>query len=117
MDCACDPKAVKTDILFSGVRRQQFRRYFQPSRIVLGVLPTTRSRSGVNVITLCFDMHCSYDPPMMAVAIQRGSVSYELIAEAKEMVLGVPGTSLVDETLFCGTQSLRDVDKIETLGL
>ncbi len=101
---------------FEAVRRQQFRRYFQPSRIVLGVLPA-KSESGVNIITLCFDMHCSYKPPMMAVAIQRGSVSYELIGQAKQWVLAVPGSSLVRETLFCGVTSMRETDKVKRLGL
>jgi flavin reductase (DIM6/NTAB) family NADH-FMN oxidoreductase RutF len=54
---------------------------------------------------------------MMAVAIQKGSVSYDLIGEAKEWVLAVPGTSLVQETLFCGTTSMREVDKVHELGL
>jgi len=73
--------------------------------------------SGVNVITLCFDMYCSYKPPMMAVAIQKGSASYDLVAEAKEWVLSVPGPSLIRETLFCGVTSMREVDKVEKLNL
>src|SRR5262249_20836288 len=53
----------------------------------------------------------------MAIAIQRGSVSYELISEAQQWVLAVPGPSLVYETLFCGVNSLRKVDKVKSLGL
>lgn len=101
---------------FLEVRRQQFRKYFQPSRIVLGVLPASTD-SGVNVITLCFDMYCSYKPPMMAVAIQQGSASYDLIKHAPEWVLSVPGPSLVRETMFCGVTSLREMDKVQKLSL
>ena len=101
---------------FSSLSRQQFRKFFQPSRILLGLIPAPTT-SGVNIITLCFDMHCSYKPPMMAVAIQNVAASYRLIQKAKEYVLAVPGTSLVRETLFCGVTSMSEVDKVQKLGL
>lgn len=101
---------------FASLRRQQFRQYFQPSRIVLGILPAP-TKSGVNVITLCFDMYCSYKPPMMAVAIQNINASYELIQKCTEYVLAVPGPSLLKETVFCGTKSMTEVDKVEELRL
>ena len=101
---------------FKPLRRQQFRRYFQPSRIFLGVIPAP-TESGVNVITLCFGMYCSYEPPMMAVAIQNVNRSFALIHEARDFVLAVPGPSLLKETVFCGTQSLAKVDKVKALGI
>lgn len=101
---------------FLPLRRQLFRRYFQPSRIVLGILPAP-TPSGINVITLCFQMYCSYKPPMMAVAIQDVNKSYELARDLTEYVLAVPGPSLLEETLLCGTRSLRDMDKVATLKL
>jgi flavin reductase (DIM6/NTAB) family NADH-FMN oxidoreductase RutF len=101
---------------FVSLRRQQFREYFQPSRIVLAILPAP-NKSGLNVITLCFNMYCSYKPPMMAIAIQNLNASYDLIQRCDEFVLAVPGPSLVNETLFCGTKSMREVDKIQALDL
>jgi flavin reductase (DIM6/NTAB) family NADH-FMN oxidoreductase RutF len=101
---------------FTSLSRQQFRTYFQPSRIVLGVIPAA-TPSGVNVITLCFDMHCSYKPPMMAVAIHKINASYAHIWQADAWVLAVPGRSLVNETMFCGLQSGRDIDKVRQLDL
>jgi flavin reductase (DIM6/NTAB) family NADH-FMN oxidoreductase RutF len=101
---------------FLSLPRQKFRRFFQPSRIVLGVIPAVVD-SGFNVLTLCFDMYCSYRPPMMAIAIQNINASYEQIQRATEYVLAVPGPSLVAETLFCGSVSSRDVDKIKKLKL
>lgn len=99
---------------FTTVRRQQFRRYFQPSRVLLGIVPAP-VESGFNVITLCFSMYCSYRPPMIAVAINDHSSTFELIREADEFVLSVPGPSLLSETIQCGTRSMRDIDKIKTL--
>lgn len=101
---------------FESLTRQQFRRYFQPSRIVLGIIPAP-TRSGVNIITLSFNMHCSYKPPMMAVAIHKSSATYNLIPSISEFVFAVPGEKLVDVAMFCGTSSMRDNDKVEVLGL
>jgi flavin reductase (DIM6/NTAB) family NADH-FMN oxidoreductase RutF len=96
---------------FSALGRQQFRRYFQPSRVVIGLWPAP-TESGVNAITLCFAMYCSYKPPMMAVAIHRDAATYGLVELAKEFVLAVPGPSLVREAMAFGTTSMREVDKV-----
>ena len=101
--------------LFTSLRRQQFRKYFQPSRILLGVLPAP-APSGVNIITLCFTMYCSYKPPMMAFAVQQGSYSYELLEESEECVLAVPGEKLAQQVLECGLKSGRDMDKMRAYG-
>lgn len=102
--------------VFTDLRRQQFRTYFQPSRVLLGIVPA-ECKSGVNIITLCFSMYCSYKPPMMAVAIHNRSASYGLMQKAEHYVLSVPGVSLVDAAVYCGVESMRDVDKVESLKL
>ena len=102
---------------FTGLRRQQFRKYFQPSRLVLCVMPAPTTQSGFTVITLSFNMYCSYKPPMMAIAVEKVNESYELVQRAEEFVLAVPGETLARETLQCGVLSVRDTDKIHTLGL
>lgn len=98
------------------LKRQEFRRYFQPSRIVLGVflIPGT---SRVNVITLCFNMYCSYKPPMMAVAIAKASFTSTLLEAGSEFVLGVPGESMADAVIQCGVESGRTIDKVAMFGL
>lgn len=101
---------------FDNVSRSQFRRHFQPSRIVLAVLPAP-TRSGVNVITICFVMHCSYRPRMLAIAVQDNNASHRWFEAASEFVLSVPGPSMLDATLYCGTHSGGAVDKVSELGL
>lgn len=101
---------------FTSLRRQQFRRYFQPSRVLLGIFPAPVP-SGFNIITLCFSMYCSYRPPMMAVAINDRSSTWEIIDSAEEFVLSVPGPALVDASMKCGIESMRQIDKIATLQL
>lgn len=109
---------------FETVSRQTFRRIFQPSRIVLALVPAAPpsplaapGSAGVNVLTVCFHMHCSYRPPMMAFAVHRTKYSYELFQQASECVLAVPGESLVRETLLCGSRSGRELDKVDACGL
>jgi flavin reductase (DIM6/NTAB) family NADH-FMN oxidoreductase RutF len=101
---------------FQSMRRQQFRRYFQPSRVLLGIFPAP-TESKVNVITLCFSMYCSYRPPMLAVAINDRSATYELMQTVEEYVLSVPGPTLLDASMFCGLESMREVDKVKELSL
>lgn len=72
---------------------------------------------GLNVITLCFTMYCSYKPPMLAMAVHNINASYQLIQKATEYVLAVPGTNMVNETLACGLRSARDCDKLHLTGL
>jgi len=102
--------------MFVTTRRQQFRRYFQPSRILIGVVPAPTA-SGVNAITLCFLMHCSYKPPMIAFAVHDVNWSHALFGSASECVLAVPGESLAAETMACGRRSGREIDKVHALGL
>lgn len=101
---------------FVDLRRQEFRRYFQPSRLLLGVLPAC-TPSGVNVIALSFNMYCSYKPPMMAIAVHDINASHSLVKNLDEYVLAVPGEDMAEETMVCGLRSMRDVDKVDLLGL
>lgn len=93
------------------VSRQVFRRSFQPSRLLIALVPTPAGDS-INPITLCFSMWCSYKPRMMAIAVQNCNYSYECFQSADEYTLAVPGESLVKAALLFGTVSGREVNKI-----
>ena len=105
-----------TAVEFSTVQRQQFRRVFQPSRIVLGIFSADHP-SGVNPITLSFNMHSSYKPPMMTFGVFRNAFTRTLLETATECVLAVPGESLADEAMYCGVESGRVADKVAQCGL
>jgi flavin reductase (DIM6/NTAB) family NADH-FMN oxidoreductase RutF len=100
---------------FTAVTRQSFRRAFQPSRIVIAVVPDPE-RARVNLITLCFNMYCSYKPPMMSFAVFQGSHTFSLLARATECVLAVPGERLATQALLCGVESGRERDKARDCG-
>ena len=54
---------------------------------------------------------------MIAVAINDRSCTFDLIRDANEFVLSVPGPSLLNESMQCGIRSMRDTDKIKAFGL
>jgi flavin reductase (DIM6/NTAB) family NADH-FMN oxidoreductase RutF len=101
---------------FEAVPRQQFRQVFQPSRVVIALFKAP-TKSGVNAITLCFDMHCSYKPPMMAFAVYHRAYTHSLLESASECVLAIPGETMAKEAMYCGLESGRDVDKVTACGL
>ena len=65
------------------------------------------------MITLCFNMHASYRPRMMAFAVQEKSYSRTLFEYASECILAVPGEDIANETLYCGEETGREVNKVE----
>lgn len=101
---------------FERVRRQEFRKVFQPSRIVLGVF-AGRLGSPPNLITLCFNTHCSYKPPMFSFSVWKGAYTYSILEEADSCVLAVPGERMAEAAMLCGTVSGREVDKVAASGL
>lgn len=104
------------EALFCSQPRQQFRQYFQPSRLVIGVVSDDRS-GNINLITLSFNTHCSYKPLMMAFSIHNSTYSYRLFQHAAQCVLAVPGEALAQEALECGILSGRRVDKLNKFNL
>ena len=102
--------------LFQPSRRQSFRRYFQPSRIVLGVFNDIDQRlSQCNYAVLQYVL--LYKPPMMAFSIWRGAYTYSATDRASECVLSVPGRALAEPTLFCGLKSGEAIDKASACGV
>jgi flavin reductase (DIM6/NTAB) family NADH-FMN oxidoreductase RutF len=96
--------------------RNTFRAYFQPSRVALAVCPDP-ALDRPNIITLCFTMHCSYKPKMIAFAVHRRSYTSLLLENARDIVLAIPGERLAAAAMHCGTTSGRTTDKAKHLGL
>jgi flavin reductase (DIM6/NTAB) family NADH-FMN oxidoreductase RutF len=57
-------------------------------------------------------MLTSHNPPMMAFSIGITRYSLEVIRHAGECVIAFPGENQAEETVFFGTHSGRDVDKL-----
>jgi flavin reductase (DIM6/NTAB) family NADH-FMN oxidoreductase RutF len=54
---------------------------------------------------------------MMAIAVHNRSATYDLIQKTDEYVLSVPGEALVKEAMYCGVNSMNQVDKVRQLKL
>ncbi len=70
-----------------------------------------------NIITLAWSMVTSFKPPMVAISVAPERYSHNLIKKGREFVVNVPNMDIVKETLFCGRNSGRDVDKFRATGL
>ena len=73
--------------------------------------------SGPNVMTAAWWMLAGYEPFRYLLSIDHHTYTYELVEANPEFVLAVPTAAMLDVVAFCGTESGRDVDKIERLGL
>ena len=82
------------------------------------VIVLAKERSGrVNPITLGWTMITSHNPPMMAISVGLTRYSLNVIREAKEFVIAFPSELQSKETLFFGTTSGRDTDKLKEAGV
>ena len=81
-----------------------------PEQVVVAIARESGAR--YNPITLGWTMITSGEPPMMAVAIGAGRFSAEAFRHAREFVIAFPSASMEEDTLYFGTVSGRDIDKL-----
>lgn len=70
-----------------------------------------------NIITIGASSVCSSTPPSIGIAVKPQRYSYELIMEAGDFGVNLPGPDLVEEADRCGTVSGREMDKFAEVGL
>jgi flavin reductase (DIM6/NTAB) family NADH-FMN oxidoreductase RutF len=81
-------------------------------------LVVARSANGqINAMPVGWSMIASGSPLLYAVAIHRRQYTAQLIREMREFVVAAPSADMAEATLYCGTHSGRDGDKIEPSGL
>lgn len=69
-----------------------------------------------NAMTASWVMYTSIEPPMMAVSIGFERFSHELLKSAGEFVIAFPSEAMEAETRLFGSESGRDMFKIEHSG-
>ena len=70
-----------------------------------------------NVMAAAWSMALDFDPPKVAVVIDKTTLTRELVDASGEFVLGVPSRRQAAMTLAVGTQSGREVDKFSIAGV
>lgn len=73
-------------------------------------------RGGRNVITVALVHMFSFNPPVLGIGISPARHSYGMLERADDFSLNIPGKELVEEVLYCGSRSGREVDKFEECG-
>ena len=69
-----------------------------------------------NVMAAAWSMPLDFDPPKVAVVIDKSTLTRELVEASGEFVLNVPSRQQAALTLAVGTQSGRDIDKFAKVG-
>ena len=91
------------------------KRMSRPSRLALAV---SKPKYGpANVITLGWFMRTSIKPQMFAISVGLTRYSHEILSENRNFVLAVPSINIAEQTMQCGLQSGRDVDKIKEFNI
>lgn len=70
-----------------------------------------------NVMAAAWSMPLDFDPPKIALVIDRTTFTRELIETSGEFALSLPPVALLAETVAAGSSSGRDGDKFSLLGL
>jgi len=70
-----------------------------------------------NVMAAAWATPLDFDPPKVAVVIDKSTLTRELVEASGEFVLSVPSRRQAAMTLAVGTQSGREADKFTALGL
>lgn len=81
------------------------------------VLVSSAYGGNSNVMAAAWSMPLDFDPPKVAVVIDKSTLTRELIEASGEFVLNVPSSELAAATLAVGSHSGRESNKFEALGL
>ena len=76
-----------------------------------------KANGKMNMATLAFWTYASTNPGKIVFSLNKEAYTLELLAKNKEVVIAVPGVSLADALIACGTSSGRDTDKVEKFGI
>ena len=91
------------------------KRISRPSGLALAV---SKPKDGpANIITLGWFMRTSIKPPMFAISVGLTRYSHEILSENRNFVLAIPSVTMAEQTMQCGFESGRNVDKITEFGI
>ena len=85
-----------------------------PEQVVIAIAKDSSGK--YNPITLGWTMITSGQPPMMAISIGLGRHSLGAVRHSGEFVLAFPSVAMSEDTLFFGSRSGRDVNKLAARG-
>jgi flavin reductase (DIM6/NTAB) family NADH-FMN oxidoreductase RutF len=81
-----------------------------PEQVVIAIAKDSNGKA--NPVTLGWTMIASGKPPMMAIGVAAKHYSVECINHSKCFTIAYPSSEMEEATLFFGSRSGRDVDKL-----
>ena len=81
------------------------------------VLVSSAHAGRINVMSAAWSMPLDFDPPKVAVVVDKGTYTRALIEASGEFVLNVPSSAQAALTVAVGSASGRDADKFAEHGI
>jgi len=88
---------------------------FKPESCVFVVSADKKGRP--NGMVASWNMKCSEEPPMLAVALWNRGNTHRLIRQSKEFVIAVPNMGLLKEVEYFGSHHGNKTDKFRETGI
>ena len=88
---------------------------FKPENCVFVI--STDNQGNPNGMVAGWNMKCSVEPPLIAVALSKRGNTQRLIRQSGEFVLAVPNAELVKEVELFGSAHGNEVDKFKESGI
>jgi len=85
-----------------------------PEQIVYAIARDAAGKA--NPMTIGWTMIVSGEPPTMAIAVAHKRYTAEAIRHSKCFTIVFPSSEMAEETLFFGTKSGRDTNKLSEMG-
>lgn len=77
------------------------------------ILVTSSYKDKSSIITIAWHCPVSIKPPALTIAVGKERFSAELIKGSGEFIVNIPNWDLMEQVLYCGTHSGKDVDKFK----
>lgn len=81
------------------------------------IVCTQKPNGETNLATVSWWTYLSFNPNMIAYAMAKTSFSGEMVRQNKKVVITIPGESIADAVISCGTSTGRNTDKAEKFGI
>ncbi|MFA5313919.1 MAG: flavin reductase family protein [Methanomassiliicoccales archaeon] len=91
-------------------------RAFPAYPVILAAVGSGKEGGERNVLTVVLVHMFSFNPPVLGIGISPTRYSYNLFDTCDDFSINVPSKDLVEEVLYCGQKSGKDVDKFEECG-
>ena len=88
------------------------------AKIKKGVFLTVKSGDRLNTMTIGWATigYC-WQKPIFMIMVRDSRHTFSIIEDAADFTVSIPALDMKNAIMYCGTQSGRDVDKFQVLGM